>query len=271
MPFAEDLLPQKMHEADLSMEKLGSPAGEDRSSLLVAGITTTLGLLLYTVPSLTLIWTSTEPAVGYWSCTWLKALLLIPVLILAVHFYQVKFGANQNAMGVALVFPSVLLMFMLMDESMHAGLKAQELFSLSCDAFPEKTALQLEWEAADDFFDQCITDTAASSKITKEVLTDNFSIRDCSQYDEVYAQHASAWGYLSLLEENYGCSGWCIPGQQLWSHGPHKDSCSDAVGAAFMYFSGPRIYKALFLVFCILVSAGTFFPFVAPFLATKGF
>lgn len=272
MPFAEDFLPQKKQASNLRTEKLES--GEDwekEHGMIAAGVTTTLALLLFVVPSLTLIWTSLEPAVGYWSTTWLQVLFAIPVVIVGVHLYQVKFGANQNAVGVALVLPSILLMFMLVDKELLVGMKVQELFSISCDAFPEKTALQLEWEAARDFYDQCITDTAASNKgITREVLIDHFSVRDCTQYEEAYANHAAAWGYLSMLEEKYGCSGWCIPGQQLWSHGPHKDSCSDAVGAAFQYFSCPRVYQALWLVFCILLLAGTFFPFCSPYLASKG-
>lgn len=273
MPFAEDLLRQEEQAPNLSMKCPVAAAEEEvKHGWVVAGVTTTISLLLFMVPALTLIWVSTSPALEYWSATWLPMLLSIPVVILAVHFYQVKFGANQSAVGVALVLPSVVLMFMLLDAESHAGLKSQELFSISCDAFPEKETLQLEWEAAHDFFDQCITDTAASNKgITKEVLTDNFSILDCTQYDEVYAKHASAWGYLSMLEEKYGCSGWCTPGQQLWSHGPHKDSCSDAVAAAFTYFSGPRVYKAFCLVFLILASAGAFFPLCSPYLAAKGF
>lgn len=256
---AESLLPRKKVDSGIH-EK---PELTDASfAMLFASACTITCLLAFMVPSWTLIWTSTEPAVAYWNGQCCGVLLIIPVLILGAHMYQVNHGPDRRAVMVAVVPSAILLLVMLAMEQTNIGFYDQELFSIDCDAFPQKAALQLEWEAAKSFFTQCLTDTAATDKsLTKDFLLQNFRIQDCTQYEEVYASHAKPWSYLSLLEERYGCTGFCIPGQQLWSKREHhKDSCSVEVSAAFRVFVAPRVNKALFMVLGILAISGIVFP-----------
>lgn len=257
--YAENLLVQ-------DIPSYGTLKGKERRRTLpqqssnFPTLFTVVAVMLFALPSWTLIWTSIEPAVAYWNTTECSWLLAIPLLILATHIYQVVFGANFFAVLVTLLAPSLLLVLMVMAKQASAGGLAQDLFSIDCHAFPGKASLELEWEAAHSFYAHCIFETAAKNNLSEAYLRDTFRIQDCETYPTVLRQHARTWGYLAQLEETSACTGWCIPGQQLWSRGPRQDSCSVAASAAFEFFVGPRLSKALAisgltLIFSVVVLA----------------
>jgi len=228
------------------------------------------------VPSFTLYYISKQPAVDYLVSDYTDAVWVVPVLIAVSHWYNSHYGPNRYAIAAALLLPSLLLLMLGVMTNEGASKYVQSLFSIDCDILAEKAALQLEWESANAFFKQCLNDTAAQKystgkNYTTQFLESNFRITDCSGYQEVYAQHAKPWGYLQKLEENYACTGFCIPGRQLWAKGPTKDSCSVALSTVFKYFVGARSEKVMVMMFLVLILTAVFFVFVGPILKATGY
>jgi len=217
---------------------------------------TSICLLLFVLPACTLIYITRQPAVDHLGTNWTSLTAVIPVVIALSHWSQHKYGPNKPAIVAGLLIPSLMLVILGEKQTVGAGHFAQEMFSIDCDMLPEKAELQLEWEAARAFFSKCNNDTVATSKIavTREFIAKNFRIQDCTDYPDALALHQGSWPYLQRLEENYFCTGFCVPGQQLWSKGPHKDSCSVALSKIFQYEVYPRAEKVAMSMFFVLLA-----------------
>jgi len=198
-------------------------------------IFTCICLLLFGLPSFTLIYISRQPAVDYLGTNLTSLTLIIPVVLACAHWSQYTHGPSKAAIVTALVVPSLILGFVAQTQTLGAGSYVDGLFSLDCDLLPAKAKLQLEWEHAQDFFIKCTNVTATKSNFSTDFLTNTFRIQDCAGYQEALAKNSKSWSYLQRMEENYACTGFCVPGKQLWSNGPHKDSCSVALANIFHY------------------------------------
>lgn len=215
---------------------------------------TSICLLLFVLPSCTLIYVSRQPAVDLLGTNWTSVTAAIPLVILLSHWSQYRYGPNKNAIVAGLLIPSLILVFLGEKQSRGASTFVQSLFSVDCHMLPEKAELQLHWEAAQSFFTKCTNDTVANSKITvtTKFVADHFRIQDCADYSGALAVHHRSWTYLQSLEENYACTGFCVPGQQLWSKGPHKDSCSVALSKMYRYEVYPRAEQVAMSMLAVL-------------------
>jgi hypothetical protein len=225
---------------------------------------TAVTVLVFMIPSFTLLYIARQPAVDYFLDDKSYLVFLIPIVIVLTHWFHVARGPNRYVTSMALIIPSLLLLLLGLLANRGSSMYVQSLFSIDCDIIPVKAHLQLEWESANAFFQKCLHDTAKTTNYSVPYLADNFRIQDCTDYSEAFQAHHGTWSYLQSLEENYACTGFCIPGQQLWATGPHKDSCSVAVSMIFDNFVSTRSFKVTSLMLLVLVLTALFFVFLVP-------
>lgn len=232
-------------------------------------------LLLFVVPTC-LIWIACmHPVVRYWHGDWHYALIIIPVLIIFVHNFHSRYGPNKYVTNLALIIPSLILLFFGSSMNGHSQGMTDSLFSIDCDILPGKAHLQREWEAAHALYDTCLNETAKGEQALKEkwpksFLAEKFKITDCTEYDNVLEDHWHSWGYLSLLEQNYACTGFCTPGQQLWTKAVHKDSCAVTVAAVYKHLVHGNAVQVVAISILTLIVDVVALLFLAPILKANG-
>lgn len=192
-------------------------------------------VVLFFIPGYLTIYAASHPVVKYFHGEWYYILFPIPVLVAMVHFFHVRNGPDRYVTNFALIIPSMLLLIYATSLFTSATSKADRLFSTDCNTMREKTHLQREWEAAHTLYRGCLKETAAARNLTRSYLAEKFRIQDCEEYPAALREHRRDWNYLQQLEEDHACTGFCKPGEQLWSSGPHKDSCAIAVASVFRY------------------------------------
>lgn len=204
-----------------------------------AAFTMTL-IILFFIPGYLAIYSARHPVVKYFHGEWYEKwyekdyiLYPIPLLIAVVHFFHVHNGPNWFVTNLSLLIPSMLLLTVGTSLYTSATSNADRLFSTDCSTMWEKSHLQREWEAAHTLYRGCLKETAAARNLTKSYLAEKFNIEDCEEYKTALRKHWHDWSYLKHLEEDHACTGFCKPGEQLWSSGPHKDSCAIAVASVF--------------------------------------
>lgn len=208
---------------------------------------TMASFMLFMLPSYLAVRTDRDPVVAYWKGYSDLVLLIIPVIILAAHIYHANYGPSKYVTTAAAMIPGMLLVAF--------GLKMQNtnpagsLFSIDCDLMPEKMHLQQEWEAAHSLYQSCLKQTSTQHNFTVDYLAQNFRIQDCTEYPKGLEKHMATWSYLRYLEEKTHCTGFCIPGQPLWTAptSEHKDSCAVAVASAFTYMAHPHSVQVFIL------------------------
>jgi hypothetical protein len=196
---------------------------------------TLISLCLFMVPVYLAVYSARHPAVRYFHGQWYYMLIIIPIIILVVHFYHIRNGPNRYVTNLAMLVPSFLLLLYGTHLLTNATSAADRMFSTDCTTMREKMQLQREWEAAESLYSSCLKSTAVSRNLSSAYLAKNFRVQDCTEYESALASHRREWNFLQYLEENQACTGFCKPGAQLWSSGPHKDSCSVAVASVFRY------------------------------------
>jgi len=212
---------------------------------------TMLSVFLFLIPAALALRNDIDPVVTYWRGDSASHLFLaiIPLIIVAAHIYHVRFGANKYVSSLAAIVPG--LMLVVFGFRMGTTNPERGLFSIDCNIMPEKANLQLEWEAAKLLYKTCLQETAnkPNSTMTLDYLSQHFTIQDCTEYERDLAFHQKTWPYLQYLEENIGCTGFCIPGPPLWTppSKPHKDSCAVAVASAFKYMAAPHAKQMLMI------------------------
>lgn len=239
---------------------------------LFPSIFTACMFMVYMIPAFTLYYIAKQPVVRYWSADYTDWTLFIPFFMVFAHQYHLRYGPNQIVTTFMLIFPSALLLILAGITNAGAAGDSQALSSIDCDINHEKALLQLEWEAAQAFYDTCIANTALKPPYYNIFwLKKQFRIQDCANYDAVYQKHEQSWSYLREMEEKYFCTGWCVPGEQLWSSGTHKDSCAVAASAVFEYFVQSRAGRITFIMLLILVPAIAMFAILEPVLKSMGY
>merc|ERR1719502_1014491 len=116
--------------------------------------------MVYMIPAFTLFYIAKQPVVEHWLTDWTDFVFLIPFFMVISHQFHLRYGPNQIVTTFMLIFPSALLFILASITNAGAAGDSQSLFSIDCDISHEKALLQLEWEAASSFYDQCIQNTA---------------------------------------------------------------------------------------------------------------
>lgn len=238
---------------------------------------------LFAVPAWAELSLARDEALSYFRSDWTDVVMIIPVLICATHYIHMRQRVpNKLAVMVTLIAPSLIL-FLCASGARTAALdKHDKLLSASCDALPEKQALQDSWEAAHSLYVECLEETTKVSKFSVDQLMDKFRITDCEEYNTAYTGHNAAgekvsaphhqkeWKYLKYLESSHFCSGWCYPGAQLWSSGVHKDSCSAVVSQLYRSHVAPRGSQVGAFMLVVLGSAIVALTALGPVLRSHG-
>jgi len=196
--------------------------------------------VLFMVPVYLAVYAARQPVIKYFHGEWYYILAIIPIIIVLVHNFHVRNGPNRYVTNLALLVPSTLLLIFGMHLYTSATSKAEKLFSTDCNTMLEKSHLQREWEVVDSLYQSCLKSSAASRHLNTTYLAANFRVQDCTEYQEAFPKHRRDWSYLQDLEEKHACSGFCAPGMQLWSKGPHQDSCAVTVASVFKYTVMPN-------------------------------
>lgn len=227
-------------------------------------------VLLFVVPTYLIFSALMEPGIAYWRNYSYVLLWIIPLIIGLVHCYHVMYGPNKIVTNLGLVIPSLTLFITCSALTANATNLADTYFSIDCDMKSDKEFLQKEWEAAHLLYTTCLNETAHERKVTVPFLAENFRIQDCTEYPAALAKHSKSWGYLSGLEGNSACTGFCIPGEQLWSYGPHKDSCSVSVAGVYKYVVNSNANQAMTISLITLVVDGIVAVVLGPVLKMNG-
>lgn len=235
---------------------------------------TAMAVMLFMIPAFTLFYIAKQPAVDYFIHDYTQVVFVIPVIIFLVHQFHIHNGPNKFVTALlGMTLPAVIL-FVLSSITVEGSKSIiQSLFSIDCDMLPQKVHLQREWEAAESWFNTCIAQTALKShfNFTLKYIATEFRMQDCGGYEAIYDKHEKEWSYLRRLEENYMCTGFCVPSRQLWSKGPHKDSCSVAVSQIFKYFVSARSEKVQTIMMMIFLPTLVFFAVLQPALVKLGY
>jgi hypothetical protein len=202
-------------------------------------------------------------------------LLIIPIIITLAHIvHHIRRVPNKFAVIAGLLFPSVLLLLTSNGQMTTAMDRADTLFSVDCDTFEGKRVLQRSWEAADRLFEDCLNSTVERNpQLTVAQLKEHFRIQDCEEYEAQYQSptYRRDWDYLRYLEVEHGCTGWCEPGQQLWSRVPHKDSCSTAISAVYAFKIEDHSKQVCIIMISTLVSSAVGLVLLGPLLRQRGY
>lgn len=238
------------------------------SSLRTFPVALTMVLsLLFILPVYMILGMVYDPTVSYFSSCFAWILLLVPVIIIGVHVIHVRKGRpSKLAIICSFLIPGMLIIVVSGWVYISALESAEKLFSTDCNASHEKQNLQKSWEAAFDIFQSCLQSTAAQNPYSVSQLMRNFRIQDCDEYKPSASSHRRAWEYLQYLEQTAGCAGWCYHGQQLWSSGSNKDSCSASVAAVYKLYIYPHAMKLCYMMVFTLVMVAMFGTFVLPML-----
>jgi len=234
---------------------------------------TLLTLLLFAMPCYLLMENALFGAVRYWSSSWVWLVPIIPVIIICSHVVHVSSGLpNKWAVVSSLILPSAVLLLLANGQMTHAMDRADKLFSVDCDTFEGKRMLQRSWDAAEQLYESCLQATVdANEDLTIPQLKEHFRIQDCEEYTVAHHERSRDWDYLQYLEVNHGCTGWCSPGQQLWSRVPHKDDCSTTVSAVFAFKIEEHAKQVCLIMFAALMLTAIGLVICGPLLRARGF
>lgn len=229
--------------------------------------------LLFLVPTYLIVHMVLNPVVAYWVPGPIGVCAVIPFIILIAHLIHIRIGApNKWAIGVALVVPALIL-FAFSNITMAAGGLGGALFSIDCNAMPEKADLERAWQRADTLFTNCLSNTAKQRNESVAFLEANFHVQDCTEYDKEWKmkKNTEKWNYLRYLEETQQCGGWCKPNRKLWSKNPGKDSCAVAISALFANQVAAHSEQVQTIMGLALAATGVMFLTVGPVLRDNGF
>jgi len=228
--------------------------------------------VLYVMPTYIVFYASHHRVVGYWISNWSIVLLVIPIVVLVIHYIHAKQGGpNKYACIIGIVLPSVLLLFSAMSLKGTGSDLETQLFSTDCDTIQGKRKLQRSWQAAYNLYMKCLRETATMHALNVNDLTRTYRIEDCDEYQSAFSMHSGDWSYLRMLEEEQDCSGWCFASHRLWSSGEAKDACSIAVSMVFGIVVTHHAGEVIMLMLLALLGSVVAFLTVGPMLRKRGY
>jgi len=199
------------------------------SSYLFPWFFTFLCFVLFASPIMLTYFLGQDMQVRYWISDQLRVVLLLPLLYIFTQLCQSLKRAPSRILACICLVGSCAFFLVLGDLILlSASQKANALQAKDCNTDLDKQQLELQWQNAELFYSQCMSETAASTASSLEVSYSLYRIQDCVGYSEQLDKNP-AWPYLGALEQNYNCGGWCTPSQPLWTFKAVKDSCSLAV------------------------------------------
>lgn len=219
--------------------------------------------LLFLFPSFLLAKIGWNLTASYWQpfgAVMTLSLALVPLIIVGAHVIHARKMVPVKKVVIFGIFVPATIIILMADMFYESSWrKAQDLADRDCDAFQGKRDLQNSWEVAYYIYESCLNQTNVVSGYTRAQLQKNFRLDDCEDYSMIsdeYQAYKYDWLYLEHLEKSLACSGWCYPGQQLWSKQTVKDDCSSSVSNSFYYFVRARSMQILLtMTFTLIILA----------------
>jgi len=172
-----------------------------------------------------------KPSVQYWVGHWILWIGIFTALwLLACHFALVaRMLKKSNAALVMVIIPGTLLAIACQVQELHFRSVSAALLSRDCTSFVSKARLERAWVSAHELAVNCSETlagvTGASAEATQHILR----VEDCHGYAREEARYADEWSYLTYMEREHHCGGWCEPSRPIWHPSePMQDSCSKA-------------------------------------------
>lgn len=200
-----------------------------------------------------------DTTVRFWVGRWCDMAMFLPIIFIATHLIHIEKRTPHKPAVLASIFIPCIVLLILADVVMTTAYdKADQLFSTDCDTFSGKRELQREYVYAQELYKSCITETAAreGGNLTAASAAKLFRINDCEEYATAHKQHQRHWDYLSYLEEEHQCSGWCARSSRLWTFKDTQDPCTVAVSAVFRgKVQNTAKQVVVYIIFTMVLSA----------------
>lgn len=210
---------------------------------LYADMFTFGSFLLFGYHFVTIWYLSVDPDVVYFIGQWqLLGLFWMPLLII-IHVIHARHGTPWRALMMWCVLPACATFFII---GWGLLFKAERLSMLlrspECTRAPMTEALHAADVAARQFHKECLVESAPEYKL----------IQFCYGYEDALNENENnkaGWEYLSLVEHNYGCAGFCNPEQEpaMWTFQGYEDTCAVAIANAFQSKVASLCYQQLFV------------------------
>lgn len=216
-----------------------------------------------------------DRTVLYWFGPWCRTAIFLPLIFIFGHVVHFKRGGPYKPVVLmCLLVPSVYLLVLNDTTMANAANKADQLFSTDCGSFDGKRQLETSWTMARDLYVQCLKDTVrlapATRNLTFSVAAKLYRFQDCTEFAEEKRYRAD-WEYLSYLEEEEACGGWCTQSYPLWTFKDVRDSCSVAAAQIFDNKIAKRSRQALLYSLGALVCTSVLMVAAGPFLRARGY
>jgi len=241
-------------------EKLTAEAMEDGLLSFEVKLTFMISVLFF-YPICLCIQLHSKPSVQYWVGHWILWVGIFTGLwLLACHFALVtRILKKSNAALVMVIIPGALLAIACQVQELHFRSVSAALQSRDCTSFESKARLERAWVSANNLAVNCSETlsgiTGADPAATRRVLR----VEDCHGYAREEARYSDEWNYLTYMEREHHCGGWCGPSRPIWHPSePMQDSCSLAAARVMSGSIGRMghqvtVYSAIML-FCASLS-----------------
>jgi len=217
-------------------------------------------IVMFATPVMLTLHIGRDHNVKYWVGPWCDVVVILPIVFLVTGVMHLgKDLPDKRICAVCLLVPAIGLLILADSVLTVVSDKSDELFSLDCDTFAGKRDLEREWNAASELYNGCIEETLRTVKesygreFTVAEAKAMYKIQDCEEYEATYLKHQRDWDYLKVLEEEEVCSGWCAPGESLWTYQDKpRDACSVSVSASLSgkvaHNAGQVLSSAIFIL-----------------------
>jgi len=191
---------------------------------------TSVVLLLY--PCIMCILLDADATMRYWfGHTLLWAVVLLAIWLVICSFAASRLAIRkQHAALFFIIIPAAVLCVTCQIEAWQLKSQATALVSSDCMSFSTKARLEQAYTTASSLFLNCTMELANATGASMTESRRVASFNECPGFVDGMRIFPREWWYLSHLEKNYDCSGWCSPQPGVWETTPKfEDSCSVAV------------------------------------------
>lgn len=191
--------------------------------------------MLFSWPFLTAWNLSLDDNILYWMGSYLFWwILAIPFFFLAVYAVAVIIRPEKSLMIGSFVIPCVTIFLLGGSLQAKVGLLSTKLRNRDCGTFPLIRKLEVSLFEAQKQHEQCL----------EAAIHPNVLFPSCSQYKKGLeeGENGKHWPYLQSLEANFECTGFCNPGEPLWTY--HKEAGKDPCASALALFLETRVAHA---------------------------
>mmetsp|Transcript_107030 Transcript_107030/g.284795 ORF Transcript_107030/g.284795 Transcript_107030/m.284795 type:complete len:269 (-) Transcript_107030:38-844(-) len=219
-------------------------------------------LLLFAGPVVKSFHLAYDPLVIRWVGDWPQVAALAPLFCVAWGYamHRITRRPSKFAVLLSLLGSSVILAVMANRVGMASLELGDRMAASDCTTFPAKYALQREWKEASRLYTSCRSSSSVSA---------SYVVQDCPEYAAQQQSHTS-WAFLKLLEEVYGCAGWCTHAEPLWTLGKKEDSCSSVTAFVMTAKIHPTANQVFVYSIVVLLFTSVVLFLAGPWLRDQG-